>query len=120
MSQTASKRPVFLTGEWRKLILVNYAVEPTILEKNLPAKTELDFWNGQTYISLVGFMFLRTKVLGLPAVFHREFPEVNLRFYVRRKVGGEWRRGVVFIKELVPKPVIALSANVLYGESYST
>lgn len=34
----------------------------------------------------------------------------QLRFYVRRRVDGEWRRGVMFIKEIVPRRAIAAAA----------
>lgn len=114
----------FLDAQWKNLIMANYEVNPTILEKYLPYKTELDTWNGRHYVSLVGFMFLETKVLGIKIPFHVNFEEVNLRFYVRYKddtnpQAVEWKRGVVFIKEIVPKPAIALVANVLYGEHYA-
>ncbi len=98
--------------------MANYEVNPDILKKYLPYKTELDTWNGINYVSLVGFMFLETKVLGIKIPFHVNFEEVNLRFYVRYQEDGEWKRGVVFIKEIVPKPAIALVANSLYGEKY--
>lgn len=110
----------FLKAEWRKLILANYIVQPELLQPYLPYGTELDYWNGKLHLSLVGFMFLNTKVLGLPIPFHRNFEEVNLRFYVKYKHGDEWRRGVVFIKEIVPKMMITLVANNLYGEHYET
>ncbi len=110
----------FLTAEWRKLIMANYLVEPDFLLPYLPAGTELDYWNGKLHLSLVGFMFLNTKVLGMPIPFHRNFEEVNLRFYVKYKHQGEWRRGVVFIKEIVPKRMITLVANTVYGEHYET
>jgi uncharacterized protein len=80
--------------------------------------TEIETYKNNVYVSLVGFMFLKTKVLHLPVPFHRNFEEVNLRFYVRKKFYGTWRRGVVFIREMVPKPVIAVVANTLYREHY--
>lgn len=110
----------FLRAEWRKLAIANYAVHPKLLEPYLPFGTELDLWNGNCYVSLVGFMFQRTRVLGVPVPFHINFPEVNLRFYVRRKEGEEWRRGVVFIQEIVPRVALTLVANTLYGEHYRT
>jgi hypothetical protein len=42
---------VFLTAEWRKLMMVNYVVDPTTLQPYLPAHTEIDFWDGKCYIS---------------------------------------------------------------------
>jgi uncharacterized protein YqjF (DUF2071 family) len=109
---------VFLTAEWRHLLMVNYLVDPDLLAPLVPAGTELDQWQGRTYVSVVGFRFLRTKVLGIPVPFHRNFDEVNLRFYVRRRVGDEWRKGVAFVKEIVPKRAIAFVARTLYNEKY--
>ena len=110
----------FLAAEWRKLVMANYAVDPKILTHYKPAKTELDLWNGTCYVSLVGFMFLNTQVKGFSIPFHINFEEVNLRFYVRYQHENEWRRGVVFIKEIVPKPALTFVANTLYNEHYET
>jgi uncharacterized protein len=109
---------VFLTAEWRYLAILNYKVKPEILKPLTPAGTELDQCNGSTFVSAVGFLFLNTRVLGISVPFHRDFEEVNLRFYVRRKASDGWRRGVVFIKELVPRRAIALVARNLYNENY--
>ena len=110
----------FLTAEWRKLIMANYSVDAAILKKFVPAKTEIDLWNDKCYVSLVGFLFQNVKVKGIRIPCHVNFPEVNLRFYVRYKDNGEWKRGVVFISEIVPKPAIALIANAIYKEHYSS
>jgi len=98
--------------------MLNYEVPPKILSPYVPPGTELDFWNGKCFVSIVGFLFLNTRVLGLPIPFHRNFEEVNLRFYVRRNDNGEWKKAVTFIKELVPRPAIAWTARALYGENY--
>ena len=108
----------FLTAEWRDLIMANYEVDSSILAGRIPAGTELDLNEGRCFVSLVGFMFLNTRVLGIPIPFHINFEEVNLRFYVKRETPDEVRRGVVFIKEIVPRSAIALVARVLYGEPY--
>lgn len=108
----------FLTAQWRNLVMLNYEIDPAILQKRLPKGTELDFWNDRTYVSLVGFRFLETRVLGRRVPFHINFDEVNLRFYVRHKADGEWRRGVVFVKEIVPRMAIALVARWAYNERY--
>ncbi len=110
----------FLKAEWRKLVLANYEISPNLIKDFVPAKTEIDRWNGKCYVSLVGFKFVDTKMLGLKIPFHINFEEVNLRFYVRYLDNGEWKRGVVFIKELVPKHAITLVANALYKEHYET
>ncbi len=109
----------FLTASWRYLALLNFAAEPALLQPLVPAGLALDFDRGKTFLSVVGFLFLDTRVLGLPIPFHRNFEEVNLRFYVRRKVGSEWRRGVCFVRELVPRYAIAFVARAFYGEPYS-
>lgn len=108
----------FLSAEWKKLILANYAVDPEILKPYLPANTELDVWDDTHYVSVVGFLFDNVKVKGLSIPGHTSFPEVNLRFYVRYKHEQKWKRGTVFIKEIVPKPLIKFAANTLYGENY--
>jgi uncharacterized protein YqjF (DUF2071 family) len=108
----------FLTAEWRDLIMANYEVDPSRLASRLPAGTEIDLHEGKCFLSLVGFMFLNTRVLEFLVPFHVNFEEVNLRFYVRRETGDEVRRGVVFVKEIVPRAAIAVVARTLYGEPY--
>lgn len=98
--------------------MLNYEVPPEILKPWLPHGVELDPWQGKTLVSMVGFRFLNTRVLGVALPGHRNFDEVNLRFYVRRKMPDGWRRGVVFVRELVPRPLIAAVARICYGEPY--
>jgi len=99
--------------------MLNYEVDPSLLERYVPAGTGLDSFLGKTYVSLVGFRFCRTKLFGALAVpRHSDFEEVNLRLYVRRKEGEEIRRGVVFIAEIVPRKAIAATARLVYGENY--
>jgi uncharacterized protein YqjF (DUF2071 family) len=108
----------FLSARWRHLALLNYEVDPSIVRPRVPAGTEIDEFGGKTYASLVGFMFLDTRVRGWAIPFHRDFEEVNLRIYVRRKAAEGWRRGVTFVKEIVPRAAIAWVARTLYGENY--
>jgi uncharacterized protein len=110
----------FLQAEWRKLAIANYSVDRKLLDKYLPRKTEIDLCNDTCYVSLVGFMFQDTRVKGLKIPFHINFEEVNLRFYVRYKTNGEWKRGVVFIKEIVSKPALTFVANTIYKENHET
>lgn len=100
--------------------MANYSIDKRLLEPYLPHNTEIDFWNDICYVSLVGFIFLDTKVKGFKIPFHTNFEEVNLRFYVRYQDKGEWKRGVVFIKEIVPKPSLTFVANTIYKENYET
>ncbi|MFM9903147.1 MAG: YqjF family protein [Pyrinomonadaceae bacterium] len=108
----------FLTAHWQDLIMANYEVDPTLLAGRVPRGTELDLENGKCFVSLVGFMFLDTRVLGIPIPFHINFEEVNLRYYVKREAEGEVRRAVCFIKEIVPRFAIATVARLMYGEPY--
>ena len=115
----AHPRP-FLTASWRYLAMLNYEVPAALVRPLVPVGTQLDGWNGITLVSVVGFRFLDTRILGLPIPGHRDFDEVNLRFYVRRRdEAGGWRRAVVFVRELVPRLGVALVARRLYNEPYS-
>jgi uncharacterized protein len=108
----------FLTAKWKDLVMANYEVAPELLADRVPPGTSLDFQDGRLFVSLVGFMFLDTRVLGVPIPFHINFEEVNLRFYVKRETPDETRRGVCFVKEIVPRFAIATVARVAYGEPY--
>jgi uncharacterized protein YqjF (DUF2071 family) len=108
----------FLNAEWRHLAMLNYEVDASLLLRLLPDGTELDRFQNKVFVSMVGFRFLKTRILGLPIPFHSNFDEVNLRFYVRREHAGEIRRGVVFIREIVPRRAIAFVARTVYNENY--
>lgn len=110
----------FLTAEWKDLLMANYEVDPGLLRDRVPHGTELDFHEGRCFASLVAFKFRNTRVLGIPVPFHINFYEVNLRFYVTYSAEGEIRRGVVFVKEIVPRTAITFVARTLYGEPYET
>ena len=125
MHQTVARedvRPrwVFLTARWLDLAIVNYEIDPAALVPLVPRGTELDRWQGRPLVSLVGFLFQDTRVLGVPVPCHRNFREVNLRFYVRRRVSEGWRRGVVFVKEYASRRAVSWVARRLYGENYTT
>jgi uncharacterized protein YqjF (DUF2071 family) len=108
----------FLKADWKNLVMANFAIDPGVLKQYVPPGTVLDDFQGTTYVSVVAFQFLKTKVYGIPIPLHRDFEEINLRFYVRRQDKNEIRRGVVFIREIVPRLAIALVARGLYGEPY--
>ncbi|RZJ70054.1 DUF2071 domain-containing protein [Flavobacterium sp.] len=108
----------FLKAQWRHLAFANYEVNPEVLTPFLPAGTELDLWNGKCLASLVAFLFLEVQVFGVKVPGHVNFEEVNIRFYVKRFDGKQWKRGVVFVKEIVPKSAIAFIANTFYKEKY--
>lgn len=109
-----------IRAQWKKLVMANYTVDPGLIDPYLPMHTVHDRWNGQCYLSLVGFMFLDTHFMGMKIPFHINFEEVNLRFYVKRPDKEGWKRGVVFIKEIVPLPGVTFIANNFYKEHYVT
>ncbi len=114
----ASEASIFLTAEWRWLAMLNYEIDPALLRSRVPRGTELDAWRGLAFVSVVGFRFLDTRIAGWTIPFHRNFDEINLRFYVRRREADGWRRGVVFVREIVPRWAIAAIARLVYNENY--
>jgi uncharacterized protein YqjF (DUF2071 family) len=120
MPEIVRQAPRFLTAGWYHLVMLNYPVQPAALAPYVPVGTEIDFHDGRTYLSVVGFYFCDTRLMGIPVPFHRHFEEVNLRFYVRRQGPEGWRRGVVFVKEIVPKWAVTAVARWVYNENYET
>jgi uncharacterized protein YqjF (DUF2071 family) len=110
----------FLRAAWRNLVALSYEADPAALRPLVPKGLELDLHEGRAYVSLVGFVFTDSRALGVPVPFCQRFEEVNLRFYVRRRGAEGLRRGVVFVKELVPRWPITLGARWLFGEPYRT
>lgn len=98
--------------------MLNYRVDPHLLTPLVPRGTSLDLWQNEALVSVIAFRFLNTRVLGVAVPWHRDFEEVNLRFYVRRETPDGVRRGVVFVRELVPRRAIAWTARALYNEPY--
>lgn len=105
----------FLTAEWKNIVMLNYSVDPHLLTRFVPAGTDLDTFEGKTYVSLIGFEFQRVRLREIPVPLHQSFEEVNLRFYVN----CQGKRGAVFLRELVPKRAVALVARLAFNESYS-
>ncbi|MBN8219586.1 MAG: DUF2071 domain-containing protein [Spirochaetes bacterium] len=109
-----------LTARWKNLFMVNYEVDAALLAPLVPKHCELDTFEGKHLVSLVAFQFLQTRVKGFRIPWHVNFPEINLRLYLKRTIQGETRRGVAFIKEIVPKRAITFVANTLFNEHYIT
>ena len=114
-----TERP-FLTASWTELLMLNFAVPGDVIARLAPPGTEPDFFDGQAYVSIVGFMFRDARFFGIRFPGHRRFEEVNLRYYVRREVGDTMRQGVVFVREIAPRPLVAAMARWVYNESYVT
>jgi hypothetical protein len=114
----------FLTAEWRKLIMAQYVVNPKLLMPYIPRGVELDLFHSgsgepRCYVSLVAFLFDNVRLKGFAIPLHTRFEEINLRFYVRRRdEDGTVKRGVIFIREFVPRRAIAWVAKTIYEEPY--
>jgi uncharacterized protein len=99
--------------------MLNFEVDPDCLIPLVPPGTELDLFDGRCLVSIVAFEFGDARLYGVRIPGYQSFPEVNLRFYVRRWVDDAWRRGVVFIKELVPARIVALIARRVFGQNFA-
>ena len=120
----------FVSAYWSDLILLSYAVPDRLLLPRI-APFDLDYWDGQAYVSVVGFHFGKTRILGVPPgpllPNVANFAQWNLRTYVRRKVnevGSSHAKqaagGIVFLKEFVPSPMVTGLVRTLYNENYVT
>lgn len=114
------RRPTFLSAKWEYLAMFNYEIDPIVLAKHIPPGTEIDFFNGKALVSVVGFLFNDTKVMGIKWPWHVNFEEANLRYYIKRFDNKQWKRGVGFVSEIVPKFAVSFMANMLFNEHYST
>ncbi|MDA1219576.1 MAG: DUF2071 domain-containing protein [Chloroflexi bacterium] len=113
-----SQRRPFLTANWRNLVMLTYEIDPEVLQPYVPQGLLLDQWDGKCLISVIGLQFLNIRIRGIPIPLYGSYPEINLRFYVRREIRGQWRRGVVFIKQIVPHRLVALVARWVYHEQF--
>lgn len=109
----------FLVAHWENLVVASFKADKQLLQPFVPRGTELNDWNGDYYMSLLGFQFSRARFCGIPSPFYRRFEELNLRFYVRQKVKSGWRKGVVFIKEVIPSKLVGCIAKWLYHENFA-
>ena len=112
---------VFLRSNWLRLASANYIIEPHLLDKYIPKGTVLEEHNGKHYVSLVAFRYSQTRLLNIQVPFHTNFEEINLRFYVKRKIAPHvWRSEVAFTKLFFPKTALTFVAKHIYKENYET
>ncbi|MDR3679479.1 MAG: DUF2071 domain-containing protein [Flavipsychrobacter sp.] len=113
-----TRRNAFLAANWEYLAMLNYKAPPAVLAPHIPPGTTLDLRDGMAYVSVVGFLFNDTRVMGVKWPMHVHFEEVNLRYYIKQSMGADEKRGVGFVSEIVPRRCIATIANTLYNEHY--
>ena len=109
----------FLSARWEYLAMFNYEVDAAVLQPHVPPFTKLDLYNGKAIVSVVGFLFNNTRVMGIKWPGFVNFEEVNLRYYIKYFDGKVRKRGVGFISEIVPQALVARTANLFYNEHYS-
>ena len=121
MATTTSQKPaqkVLMTAKFSELVAVNFAIDPKILEPRVPRGLELDFYNDETYVSLICMMLRDVRVWGIPIHIATGFEEINLRFYVRRREGDGYRRGCCFIKDYVSSGAAAWILGSLFKAEF--
>jgi len=106
--------PTWLKAHWGNLFMATWLVDPGLMAGKIPPGCEPDLWDGKVPLSLVGVEFTQVAVKGMSWPWHDQFPEVNLRTYVRGPQGP----GVTFLGELVPKYWVAWMAKRSFGEPY--
>ena len=111
-------RSPFLTARWLNLIMLSYRLDPGMLQGFVPPGCTLDLIDGYAFASLVAFDFADTRVRGIRWPGFVNFPEINLRFYVRYRDGATEHRGVCFIREFVRRRTVATIARWIYNEPY--
>jgi uncharacterized protein len=85
--------PWVMAQKWHDLLFAHWAAAPETLRRLVPAKLELDTFNGQAWIGIVPFTMSGVRLRGTPALpWLSTFPELNVRTYVT----AEGRPGVWF------------------------
>lgn len=109
-----------ISSEFRKVALLNYIVPPEVVEKYLPKYTKPDFYNGNCFISLVGFQVKKLKVSDVKVPLIKDFDEIDLQIYVKRFDGARWVKGVVIISRIFDQPGAATLTNTLFKTNYTS
>ena len=113
---TAQK--VLMTARFSEVVAVNFQIDPKVLAPRIPKGLELDFYKGETYVSLVAMMLRDVRVWGIPIHIATGFEELNMRFYVRRKDGDGYQRGACFIKDYVSSGAAAWILGSLFKADF--
>lgn len=110
---------VLTRGFWRNVVHVNYQIAPEVLHPYLPPRTEILLFQNKCFITLTALVYDQVKFKGLNIPLHREIPEVNLRFYVSAADGSKSKNGVVLLKRIIAKPLLAFAGQLLFQEQYA-
>ncbi|MFD1587458.1 YqjF family protein [Halorientalis brevis] len=77
--------PSLLAMRWEDVVFAHWAIDPAIVATKLPADLSVDTFDGNAYLSVVGFDMRDIRPRGFP--LGRSFPELNLRTYVQGDAG---------------------------------
>ena len=114
-----SDRKTLYAAEWREIVVINFEIDPKLLRNFIPPKTELDFFNETSFVTLMARACKNVKPYGWPIVFAKSIDQILLRFYVKRKVGDTWRRGVCLIRDYLPKRKASFFLNWMFKHSFT-
>ena len=114
------QRGTLLKARFSEIVALNFVIDPEILKPYVPKKLELDFFENETYVSLVAIVLKNIRVWGLPIQLPGQFGEFNLRFYVRRADGTKYQRGVCFLRDYVSSKSAAWILGSLFKADFRT
>jgi uncharacterized protein YqjF (DUF2071 family) len=76
-------RPWVMAQKWQDLLFAHWTVAPAAMRSLVPARLELDTFQGQAWIGIVPFTMSGVRLRGtLPLPWLSTFPELNVRTYV--------------------------------------
>lgn len=72
--------------QWRDVLFLHWPAPPQWLSDQLPAGLAVDTFQGEAWVSLVGFRLQQVRLRGWPALpFCSQMLELNFRTYVRHR-----------------------------------
>ena len=107
-----------ISSEFRKVALLNYIIPQEVIEKYLPKHTKPDLYNGNCFISLVGFQVKKLKLNDVKVPLIKDFDEIDLQIYVKHFNGASWEKGVVVISRIFDQPGLAPLTNTIFQTNY--
>ena len=81
-----NKSNFILLQSWENLSFMHWKVDKEILKKYIPKNLTLDLYKNEAYIGVIPFMMKNVRPRwGVSVPFISDFPEFNIRTYVRSK-----------------------------------
>ena len=105
----------FMAQKWENLLFLHWPVSKESLESTIPEDLEVDLFEGEAWLSVVGFRLSELRIKPFVQIPWKDFSELNLRTYVRDQAG---RRGVWFYSLDSSDLLAVVGARLLYGLNY--